>query len=108
MNVTLDRKSDIRKFEKERIALSSLRDDISTIYRDMGNFIVRTTEHMDMFGSMITPYVRYFYPSGDNEPGECFITEVVAPSRCELDAAIDAAVNIMAGDELMNERSSWL
>lgn len=106
MNVTLDRKSDIRKFEKERIALSSLRDDISAIYRDMGNFIVRTTEHMDMFGSMITPYVRYFYPSGDNEPGECFITEVVAPSRRELDAAIDAAVNIMTGDELMNERVS--
>ena len=106
MNVALDRQTDIQKFENERIALSSLRDGISTIYRDMGSFIMKTTEHMDMFGSMITPYARYFYPSGDAASGDCFITEVVAPSRRELDGAIDAAVNIMAGDEKMNERVS--
>ncbi len=106
MNVTLNRKSDIKKFEGERIALSSLRDGISTIYRDMGSFIIKTTEHMEMFGSMITPYVKYFYPSGDSASGDCFITEVVAPSRRELDGAIDAAVNIMGGDEKMNERVS--
>lgn len=106
MNVVLDRKTDIKKFENERIALSLLRDGISAIYHDMGGFIVKTTEQMDMFSSMIMPYVRYFYPAGDSATSDCFITEVVNPSRRELDSAIDAAVNIMAGDEKMNERVS--
>ena len=103
MNVALDRETDRGRFESERITLSTLRDGISGIYRDMGTFIVKTTEQMDTFSSMITPYVKYFYPAVDGVSADCFVSDVVKPSRQELDSAIDAAVNIMDGDEKMNE-----
>ncbi|MBN2158584.1 MAG: hypothetical protein JW807_04255 [Spirochaetes bacterium] len=106
MNVMLCDTSGTKGLEHEKTALLELREGITKIYREMGNFIVKTTERMRDFRKMITPYVKYFYPSENGAQNDCFISEVVTPSRGELDRAIDAAVKIMTGDEKMNERVS--
>ena len=106
MNVRIEQTQSGNCLEKEKDALSALRDGVSGIYREMGDFIVKTTEHMGNFREMIAPYVNYFYPSDENAAGESFMTDVVIPSRHDLDGAIDDAVRIMTGDEAMNERVS--
>ncbi|MBN1495950.1 MAG: hypothetical protein JXA07_04220 [Spirochaetes bacterium] len=82
--------------------MQELRGRVSKIYEEMGGFIVTTTRHMGDFRKMITPYARYFYPADDDRSGESFVAEVVEPSRNDLDAAINRAVSIMAGDDVVN------
>lgn len=90
------RLSDVRQ------TLGDLKGKVSKIYEDMGSFIVTTTRHMGDFRMMITPYARYFYPADNNASGESFIGDVVEPSRKDLDSAINRAVSIMAGDDVVN------
>src|SRR5271157_401006 len=92
-------------FSSERETLETLRGKVSGIYKEMGDFIVKTTEHMSSFRKMMAPYVNYFYPTATST-GECFISDVVQPSRREFDGAIDRSVMIMAGDEEMNDNIS--
>jgi uncharacterized protein YoxC len=91
---------------KEKRILEDLKGKVSGIYADMGGFIVKSTDHMNDFRKMIAPYVNYFFPADTDMSGECFINDVVAPSKNELDGAIDRAAAIMAGDEKMNENVS--
>ena len=94
------------RLSKEKQILEDLKGKVSKIYADMGGFIVKTTDQMNDFRKMMTPYVNYFFPADNDTSGDCFITDVVAPSKNELDGAIDRAVAIMAGDEKMNENVS--
>ena len=89
-------------FSRELETLGTLKGCISGCYKETGDFIVRTTERMAGFRSMMAPYVNYFYPT-DASAKESFIADVVEPSRRELDNAIDRSVKIMSGDEEMNE-----
>lgn len=91
---------------KERQILENLKRNVSKIYADMGGFIVKSTGHMNDFRKMITPYVNYFFPADNGMSGDCFINDVVVPSKNELDGAIDRAAAIMAGDEKMNDTVS--
>jgi hypothetical protein len=92
-------------FLNEIETMGAIKGKVSGIYEEMGDFIVKTTEHMNSFRKMMTPYVNYFY-SMEAASGESFISDVVAPSRRELDEAIDRSVSIMAGDEGMNDNVS--
>ena len=83
-------------------SLEAIKGRVSHIYQEMGEFIVKTTGHMRAFREMITPYVNYFYPE-DAGSEDCFISDVVIPSRQELDDAINRSVRIMAEDEGMND-----
>lgn len=94
------------KLSSQKQSLQALKGKVSKIYEDMGSFIVKSTDQMGDFRSMITPYVKYFYPADSGLSGDSFITDVVVPSRNELDSAINRAVSIMAGDEKMNEHVS--
>ncbi len=91
---------------KEKQILENLKGKVSKIYADMGGFIVKSTHHMNDFRKMITPYVSYFFPADAAVSGECFVNDVVLPSKDELDGAIDRAAAIMAGDDTMNENVS--
>ena len=92
-----------KRFLKEERLLEDLKGKISRIYAHMGGFIVRSTEQMHDFRKMITPYVNYFFTPDYDASANCFLGDVVAPSKNELNAAIDKAVAIMAGDEKMND-----
>src|SRR5271157_4563840 len=87
----------------ERHALHEFKEKVSKIYQDLGSFIVKTSEHMADFRKMIMPHVHYFFPTGERSSSVSFIADVVAPSRRELDSAVDRAVGIMAKDLHMNE-----
>jgi hypothetical protein len=89
----------------EKQTLATFKDRVSHIYKEAGDFIVTSTERMRDFRKMMTPYVKYFYPERPNA-AESFITDVVEPSRQELDGTIDRAVGIMTGDMEMNEKVS--
>jgi len=92
-------------FLNEIETLRTIKGKISGIYKEMGDFIVKTTERMSSFRKMMVPYVNYFYPV-EAASSECFISDVVEPSRREFDGAIDRSVTIMAGDEEMNDNIS--
>lgn len=87
--------------------MRSLKGKVSKIYENMGSFIITTTKHMGDFRTMITPYAKYFYPAEDGaNSDDCFISEVVVPSRNDLSGAIDRAVSIMTGDQNVNDNVS--
>jgi len=94
------------RLPKEKQILETLQGTVSKIYADIGGFIVRSTDQMKAFRKMITPYVNYFFPLNHEASCDCFLTDVVAPSKNELDGAIDRAAAIMVGDEKMNENVS--
>jgi hypothetical protein len=86
--------------------LSSFKDNLSSIFRDMGSFMFSTSNQLESFLRIMEPYIRYFYPAEITPDGECFINEVVNPCRIEMDSAIDMAVRIMEGDDQINDTVS--
>lgn len=90
-----------------REILRDTKGKVSRKYGDMSEFIVTTTRHMADFRTMITPYAKYFYPADNHCSGDCFLSDVVEPSRKDLNTAIDRAVSIMEGDDIVNNKVSF-
>jgi len=82
------------------------KDNLSSIFENIGRFMFSTSKKIDAFRKMIIPYMKYFYPVETGACGEDFISEVVMPNRDEMDAAIDRVVKIMRGDSEINDRLS--
>ncbi len=101
----MEEKQGVDLIASEIEGLGIIKARISGIYNEIGDFVVRTTDHMNDFRKMMAPYVNYFYPA-DSWSGECFVSDVVVPSRLELDNAIDRSVTIMSGDQEMNDNVS--
>ncbi len=86
--------------------LGELKEKVSDIYKEMGDFIANTTDRIKAFREMMGPYVAYFYPSDKDSSDGSFITEVVMPSSHALEDAIDRSMKIMSGDHEMNDNIS--
>jgi hypothetical protein len=89
-----------------RDRLYRFKDNLSSIFRDMGSFMFSTSNQLESFMRIMAPYVRYFYPAEITSDGECFINEVVNPCRIEMNSAINMAVRIMEGDDRINDTVS--
>lgn len=86
--------------------LSRFKDNLSSVFEEMGAFMLSTSEQMESFLRIMEPYVRYFYTAEINPDRACFLNEVVNPCRIEMGSAIDRAVRIMEGDEHTNDAVS--
>ncbi|MCX7680200.1 MAG: hypothetical protein N2316_13430 [Spirochaetes bacterium] len=84
--------------------LIDLKEEISSLFQEIASFLLETSREMDSFQKIITPYIEYFYAHGHKEgKHECFIDEVVKPSKEEMEQAISQAVSIMQNDSAINE-----
>lgn len=92
--------------QDERERLLSFKNDVSSIFSEMGNYMLTTSKKMDSFKEIISPYIRYFYPSDLEHVEESFANDVVVPSKKEMETAIDQAVATMQGDGKINNRIS--
>ncbi|HPQ52824.1 MAG TPA: hypothetical protein PK253_06205 [Spirochaetota bacterium] len=92
--------------QNERERLLSFKKDVSSIFTEMGNYMLTTSNKMNSFKEIIAPYIRYFYPSEPEKAEESFAKDVIIPSRKEMEDAIDQAVSTMRGDDRINNRIS--
>lgn len=96
----------IESLSTGREELSRFKDNLSSLFEEMGAFMLSTSEQMESFLGVMEPYVQYFYPAEINPGRACFLNEVVNPCRNEMDSAIDRAVSTMEGDERINDSVS--
>lgn len=94
---------ELMRDDRERLA--DLKPRLSTIFQEIGDFLLGTSRELDSFRGIIGPYMEYFYPAGAapaNDAGS-FVADVVLPSRRTMDEAIDKAVRIMQNDAAIND-----
>ena len=96
----------IESLSTGRGELSRFKDNLSSLFEEMGAFMLSTSEQMESFLSIMEPYVQYFYTAELNPNRACFLNEVVNPCRIAMDSAIDRAVSTMEGDERINDAVS--
>jgi methyl-accepting chemotaxis protein len=89
-----------------REGLYLLKENLSSVFEDMGSFMLSSSNQLESFLGVVGPYVRYFYPAEINPDCACFLNEVVNPCRIEMDSAMDRAVSIMDGDERITDEVS--
>ena len=82
----------------ERSRLYAFKCDVTSIFEDMGGFLLSTSDQLSSFQKIMTPYVDYFYPT-DETLDESFLREVVDPCENEILSAIDEALCISDEDE---------
>ena len=94
----------VENLSSDREGLYLLKENLSSVFEDMGSFMLSTSNQLESFLGVVAPYVRYFYPAEINPDCACFLNEVVNPSRKEMDLAMNRAVRIMEEDErIVNE-----
>lgn len=104
MNMTLTPHTFPETIAEERDRLFELKENITVMFGEMGNYMLETSVKIKNFRSLITPYINYFYPNDGEKVEESFAKDVVVPSRDEMSSAIDEAVAIMRGDHGTNDR----
>lgn len=96
----------VEMIQNEKDRLLAFKKDVSSIFNEMGNYMLTTSNKMDSFKEIISPYIRYFYPPDMEHAEESFARDVVIPSKEEMETAIDKAVFTMQGDGRINNRIS--
>lgn len=86
----------------ESSKLDFLKNNLSSVFQKVGSFILDSSRELDTFRKLIKPYLEYFYPLEVLPDAECFINEVVEPTRREMEMTINKAVIIMQGDSEVN------
>ncbi len=100
--MSTDTVTDIGTVAEERGRLLVLKDNISSLFGELGDFMLTTSRKIGEFRTIISPYINYFYPLNPETASESFAGDVVIPSRDEMNGAIDEAVAIMQGDSRIN------
>ncbi len=100
--MSTDTVTDIGTVADERGRLLVLKDNISSLFGELGDFMLTTSRKISEFRTIISPYINYFYPLNPETATESFAGDVVIPSRNEMNGAIDEAVAIMQGDSRIN------
>ncbi|MFW5770845.1 MAG: hypothetical protein ACOCX9_05365 [Spirochaetota bacterium] len=90
------------KYSETRQAVEDIKGNLGTVFGELSEFLRKTSERIEQFTSMISPYVNYFYPDEAHRDENNFINDVVYPSQSELNGAIDRAVTSMQGDARIN------
>ncbi len=83
--------------------LSRLKNDLSSIFGSIGSFLLDTSHEIASFNKIIQPYIDYFYPLKPDESTECFLNDVIVPSKKEMAETIGQAVFIMQDDSQAND-----
>ncbi len=89
-----------------RGGLCILKENLSSVFEDMGSFMLSTSNQLESFLGIVEPYMRYFYPAENNPDYTCFLNDVVNPCRIEMDSALNRAVGIMEVDERITNEVS--
>lgn len=82
--------------------LYRLKNDLSSIFSGIGSFLLDTSRELFSFNKIIKPYIDYFYPINADERTECFMNDVIVPSKKEMEETIGLAVFIMQDDSKVN------
>ncbi len=90
------------KYSETRQAVEDIKGNLGTVFGELSEFLRKTSERIEQFTSMISPYVNYFYPDEAHRGENNFLNDVIYPSQSELNGAIDRAVTSMQGDARIN------
>ncbi|HMB20509.1 MAG TPA: hypothetical protein VKQ10_05530, partial [Spirochaetota bacterium] len=90
------------KYSETRQAVEDIKGNLGTVFGELSEFLRKTSERIEQFTSMISPYVNYFYPDEAHREDSNFLNDVIYPSQSELNGAIDRAVTSMQGDARIN------
>lgn len=92
--------------ERERSGLAFMKNNLSLVFEKAGSFILESSRELESFKKIIRPYLDYFFPVDVKPDDDCFINDVVEPSRLTMGNSIGKAVDIMQGDSEANARVS--
>jgi len=72
-----------------------MRNSLSSIFKDISEFISRLNSEIRDFRSFAGPCISYYYPGADDNSAENFISEVVEPCNREIINAIGDVLSIL-------------
>ncbi len=101
-----DSKDLFAMLERERSGLAFMKNNLSAVFEKVGSFLLESSRELESFQKLIRPYLDYFYPLEVKPGDDCFINDVVEPSRLEMEETIGKTVEIMQGDSAVNARVS--